>query len=54
VARPPLSRAVRYARLRGVRGFFAAAAGFALAGARGFDFGLAGVRALAGAFGFDA
>ena len=47
-------RWLRYALLRGVRGFFAVAAGFALAGVRDFDFGFAGVRALAGAFGFDA
>ena len=48
------SRSRRYARLRGVRGFFAVAAGFALAGVRDFDFGFAGVRDFEGVFGFDA
>ena len=47
-------RRLRYALLRGARGFFAVAAGFALAGVRSFAFGFAGVRALAGAFGFGA
>lgn len=46
-------RWLRYARLRGARGFFNGT-DLDLAGVRDFDFGFAGVRDFAGAFGFDA